>query len=67
MSAAETALRAYLSHGTYSDQAPVFRVHTQLGDWLARGGQREAARAEYTVALSLASGYAPARKGLASL
>ncbi len=65
--AAEEALRAYLSHGTYTDQAPVFRVHTQLGDLLARGGQREAARAEYTAALSLASEYAPARKGLASL
>ncbi len=65
--AAETALRAYLAHGTHTDQAPVFRVHAQLGDLLARSSQREAARAEYTAALSLASEYAPARKGLAAL
>ena len=65
--AAETALHAYLTHGEHSDQAPVFRAHTQLGDLLARAGQREAARSEYTAALSLASRYAPARKGLATL
>lgn len=67
ISAAESALHAYLTHGTHSDQAPVFRVHTQLGDLLAHSGQHEAARAEYNAALSLASTYAPARKGLAAL
>ncbi len=66
-SAAETVLRAYLAHGQHSDRAPAFRVHTQLGNLLAGQGQREAARAEYKAALSLASGYAPAQEGLARL
>ncbi len=64
---AEAALRAYLTHGERSDRAPAFRAYTQLGALLAKSGQRDAARAEYTAALNLATGYAPARKGLASL
>ncbi len=65
--AAETALRAYLEHGEHSDRAPVFRVRTTLGNLLQRSGQRDAARGQYEAALTLASSYGPARKGLASL
>lgn len=64
---AEAALRAYLAHGERSDRAPAFRVQTALGDLLAKAGQDGAARTEYQAALSLASRYAPARKGLTSL
>ncbi len=65
--AAEAALRAYLAHGEHSERAPVFRVRTLLGALLAKSGQGGAARIEYEAALAMASRYAPARKGLASL
>jgi len=60
-------LRAYLEHGRQSDQAPAFRVHVLLGQMLAAQGDRPGARRQFQVALSLASGYAPAQKGLGSL
>ena len=66
-SQAAEALRGYLAHDAQSDSEPAFRVHTQLGSMLARSGEKEAARAEFTKALSLASRYAPAQKGLGAL
>lgn len=65
--AAASSLRAYIIQGQHTDQAPVFRAYTQLGDLLAKQGQRDSARAAYIAALSLASLYPPARKGLAAL
>ena len=62
-----TAIRSYLAHGAQSDVEPAFRVHTLLADALARSGDKTAARAEYVQALSLASRYAPAQKGLGAL
>lgn len=66
-SQATQILRGYLDRGQKSDQAPAFRVHTMLGDILVREGNRDDARKEFQTALSLASSYAPARKGLGSL
>ncbi len=62
-----STIRAYLSHGDRSDAAPACRVHTVLGNMLARLGNKTEARAEYEESLRLASRYAPARKGLGAL
>lgn len=64
---AAAALRSYLSHDAQSDAEPTFRVHTLLGSMLARSGDKAGARTEFTQALSLASRYAPAQKGLGAL
>ena len=64
---AEQTLSDYLTHGTQSDQAPTFRVHTILGAMLERDGDKEAARQHFQQALVLAPQYALAQKGLASL
>ncbi len=64
--AAQT-LQAYLARGQKSDGAPVFRVHTLLGAIYAGKGDSANARREFETALTFASTYAPARKGLASL
>jgi tetratricopeptide (TPR) repeat protein len=60
-------LRAYLLRGKQSDAAPAFRVHTLLGQMLARSGDTAGARSEFQQALALASTYAPARKALGAL
>ena len=64
---AMTVMRSYLAHEDQSDVEPAFRVHTLLGDILARSGDKAGARTEYAQALSLASRYAPAQKGLGAL
>jgi tetratricopeptide (TPR) repeat protein len=64
---AEKALRDYLDSPAQTDAAPAFKAHVQLGKLLARRGDKEGARREYTAALALASGYSPARKALNSL
>ncbi len=60
-------LRKYLARGHQSDGAPAFRVHTLLGELLAKEGDPTTARAEFQQALALASDYAPAKKGLEAL
>lgn len=61
---AEGLLREYLSSPAKSDDAPAFKVHTQLGDLLAHQGDITSAHREYAAALALASNYAPARRSL---
>ena len=60
-------LRTYLQQGQLSDQAPAFRAHTLIGKILAAQGDTAGARQEFQAALALASGYAPAQKGLGAL
>lgn len=57
-------LRTYLASPAKSDSAPAFKVHLQLGELLALGGDASAAHNEYIAAISLASNYVPARKAL---
>lgn len=61
------AMRSYLAHSEKSDKAPAFRVYTLLGAMQAKSGDKAGARADFQQALSLASAYAPAQKGLGSL
>ena len=61
---AEKLLREYLSSSAKSDDAPAFKVHIQLGNLLALGGDTAGAQREYAAAASLASSYAPARKAM---
>ncbi len=63
---AQKALRDYLRSDAQTDEAPAFKVHTQLGD-LLKSKDPEGARREYQAALALAANFSPARKGLASL
>lgn len=62
----EQLLREYLASPAKSDSAPAAKVHVQLGDLLRTDGDSYGARREYEAALTLASGYAPARKALQS-
>ncbi len=64
---AQQAMRNYLAHPEKSDKAPAFRVYTLLGAMQAKSGDKTGARADFQQALSLASAYAPAQKGLGSL
>jgi tetratricopeptide (TPR) repeat protein len=64
---AEKALREYLDTGAQTDGAPVFKVHVQLGNLLAKRGDHEGARQQYNAALKLAANYAPARRALNGL
>jgi tetratricopeptide (TPR) repeat protein len=57
-------LRTYLASPAKSDGAPAFKVHLQLGNLFALGGDTAAAHREYIAAITLASNYAPARKAL---
>lgn len=59
---AEKCLRDYLASSAKTDDAPVFKVHVQLGDLLKRRGDLAGAKREYDAALALASKYAPAVK-----
>jgi predicted Zn-dependent protease len=61
---AEELLREYLSSSAKSDDAPAFKVHTQLGELLAHQGDIASAHQEYAAALAMASNYTPARKSL---
>lgn len=61
------ALRAYLGGKSLSESAPACKAHTLLGKLLASSGDKNGARAELQLALSLASGYAPAKKELKAL
>ena len=61
---AERAMRNYLASPNQSDEAPVFKVHLELGKLLASRGDRAGAKAEYAAAVALAPNYEPARKAL---
>jgi tetratricopeptide (TPR) repeat protein len=64
---AERALHDYLNSRAQSDAAPVFKVHVTLAGLLRDQGNIAEAKIELQKALELSSGYAPARKQLASL
>jgi tetratricopeptide (TPR) repeat protein len=57
-------LRTYLASPAKSDSAPAFKVHLELGELLALGGDSVGAHSEYIAAISLASKYVPGRKAL---
>lgn len=57
-------LRTYLASPAKSDGAPAFKVHLQLGELLALGGDSAGAHQEYIAAMALASNYVPTRKAL---
>jgi tetratricopeptide (TPR) repeat protein len=59
---AEKALRDYLASPSKTDEAPVFKVHLQLGDILKKNGDTAGAQREYAAAFGLAPHFAPARK-----
>lgn len=60
-------VRLYLQSGHPSEDAPVFRAHTVLGDLLSKSGDTNGAANEYRAALALASGFRPAAEGLRRL
>jgi uncharacterized protein HemY len=64
---AERLLRDYLRSPAQTDAAPTFRVHVMLGKMLLARGDKPAAKIEFESALSLASGYGPARDALQGL
>jgi tetratricopeptide (TPR) repeat protein len=57
-------LREYLAQPEKSEDAPAFRAHYLLGTILEKQGDKNAARAEYEKALSLAKDFRPAQKAL---
>jgi len=59
-------VRRYLS-GKTDEDAPAFKAHYLLGTLLEKQGNRQGAADEYRAALSLASGFVPARAGLRRL
>lgn len=63
-SAAVRYLQRYLSSGELVESAPAFRAHYLIGQLNERMGQNQAAAAEYTASLALASGFAPAKTAL---
>jgi tetratricopeptide (TPR) repeat protein len=64
---AQRALDDYLGSRAQSDAAPAFKVHVTLAGLLRDQGNIAEAKIELQKALELSSGYAPARKQLASL
>ena len=62
---AQLTLQQYLVSSARSDAAPVPRVYVMLGKMMATSGDQAAARIQYSKALELAAGYAPARQALA--
>jgi len=62
VSVAQQALRDYLASPHKTAGTPAFRVHTMLGDSLAKQGAKDEAAKEYAAALELAHDYQPARK-----
>jgi len=63
LSAAVQVLLRYLANGTV-EAAPAFKAHYLLGTWLEQEGDKPAAAQEYRAALSLTSGFSPARSAL---
>lgn len=63
-SAAEQALRGYLSHPQNSSVARYAQAHVMLGRLLAQRGDKSAAQDQFNQALALASNYSAAQKGL---
>lgn len=63
-SAAVQYLQRYLSSGELVESAPAFRAHYLIGRLNEKMGQKQAAAAEYTASLALASGFAPAKAAL---
>ncbi|MGC2110769.1 MAG: tetratricopeptide repeat protein [Candidatus Korobacteraceae bacterium] len=61
---AQQYLQKYLSSGALVESAPAFRAHYLLGQLNEKMGHGAAAASEYEASLSLASGFAPARKAL---
>ena len=59
---ARQLLGEYIASPNTSDAAPVFKVHLQLGDLLARSGDLASARKEYSLAVTMAPNFPPARK-----
>ncbi len=59
---AQQMLRQYLASPQQSEDAPVFQVHTQLGNLLASQGDHAGAQREFAAASALASMYAPAQR-----
>ena len=64
---AERAFRSYLASSSKSDAAPAFKVHVALAKLLRDEGNTTEAKIELEHSLELASGYAPARRELASI
>jgi tetratricopeptide (TPR) repeat protein len=64
---AEKALRDYIASPNQTDEAPVPRAQWMLGNLLEQAGDKDAARAAYQAALTLAPDYRPAQKALAQL
>jgi len=62
---AQQLYRSYLDGPSRSEDAPAFRVYTQLGHSLAADGDAAAAQKAYAAALALAKNYAPAQKAAA--
>jgi tetratricopeptide (TPR) repeat protein len=56
--------RRYLASSDTVEEAPVFKVHVQLGELLEKQGDRTAAAEEYRAALALAHTFRPAQDGL---
>lgn len=65
--AAVQYVRTYLGSGALVEDAPAFRAHYLLGQIYEKSGDKAKASAEYQAALSLASGFSPARKALDQL
>ena len=57
-------LRTYLNSGKKVEQAPAFKVHYLLGTASEKLGDKEAAAAEYRLALALAKEFQPAQQAL---
>jgi tetratricopeptide (TPR) repeat protein len=63
----EQLLREYLASPAKSETAPAYKVHVQLGNLLAKDGNKDGARREYDAALALASKYPAAKRALDNL
>jgi len=57
-------LQSYLASGELVESAPAFRAHYLIGELNEKMGQNTAAAAEYQSAVTLASGFVPARLAL---
>jgi tetratricopeptide (TPR) repeat protein len=62
---AQQLYRNYLDGPSRSEDAPAFRVYTQLGRSLANGGDAAGAQKAYAAALALAKNFTPAQKAAA--
>jgi tetratricopeptide (TPR) repeat protein len=62
---AQQLYRSYLDGPSRTEDAPAFRVYTQLGHSLAADGDSAAAQKAYAAALALAKNFVPAQKAAA--